>query len=215
MPHIFRKETILKYEDCYETLFEAKWDGMLIRNYESYSFLKKHHYQKHIVTDYNLYQFNRYAKDFWIQQGVECTTAPLELHVKELEEVGLEQSELVVYGYFPMMVSAQCIKKTMEGCNRQKGEVVLKDRYQKTFSVKNLCDYCYNMIYNTLPVVLTDQVEDVIKLNPRAMRLHFTLEDAQSMKRVLNLYEDAFYIRVKNIEPDIEFTRGHFKRGIK
>ena len=59
-----------------------------------------------IVTDYNLYQFNRYAKKFWMEEEVEATTAPLELNYNELREVGLESSELVVYGHVPMMVSA-------------------------------------------------------------------------------------------------------------
>ena len=104
---------------------------MLIRNYESYQFLKAHGYQGNIVTDYNLYQFNRYAKKFWMEEEVEATTAPLELNYNELREVGLESSELVVYGHVPMMVSAQCVTKTVAGCRKEKGILVMKDRYQK------------------------------------------------------------------------------------
>ena len=37
----------------------------------------------------------------------------------------------------------------------------MKDRYQKEFFVKNNCDYCYNIIYNSLPVVLTDQKQEI------------------------------------------------------
>ncbi len=215
MPHIFRKETILKYEEAYSNLLGVSWDGVLIRNYESYAFLKNHGYSGKIVTDYNLYQFNKYAKEFWKNEMIESTTAPLELNFKELKEVGLENSELVVYGYFPMMVSAQCVKKTTEGCKKQKGQIFIKDRYQKQFAVKNHCDYCYNIIYNTAPVVLTDQKMEIIELNPKAIRLHFTTENRQSMRKIMELYNEVFYKGKQPIEPDFEFTRGHFKRGIK
>ena len=215
MPHIFRKETILKYEEAYDNIMKASWDGVLIRNYESYAFLKNHGYSGKIVTDYNLYQFNKYAKEFWKNEMIESTTAPLELNFKELKEVGVENSELVVYGYFPMMVSAQCVKKTTEGCKKQKGLIFIKDRYHKQFAVKNHCDYCYNIIYNTAPVVLTDQKMEIIELNPKAIRLHFTTENRQSMRKIMELYNEVFYKGGQAIEPEFEFTRGHFKRGIK
>ena len=215
MPHIFREETIRNYDKAYTNIIEAEWDGLLIRNYESYAFLKNHGYTGNIVVDYNLYQFNRYAKDFWKNEKIESTTAPLELNFKELKEVGMENSELVVYGYFPMMISAQCVKKTTEGCKKEKGQVFIKDRYHKQFAVKNNCDYCYNIIYNTAPVVLTDQKVEIIELNPKAIRLHFTTENRQSMRRIMALYNEVFCKDGQAIEPDFEFTRGHFKRGIK
>ena len=215
MPHIFRKETIRKYEEHYEQIFMQNWDGVLIRNYESYEFLRTHSYKGNIITDYNLYQFNSYAKNFWMNEQVESTTAPLELNYRELQDVGVENSELIVYGYLPMMVSAQCIRKTTEGCKKQKGILTFKDRYQKIFSVKNHCDYCYNMIYNTAPLVLTDQKSEILTLNPKALRLNFTIEDRKTMKDILRLYEDVFVKGLPGWEPDVEFTRGHFKRGIK
>ena len=91
----------------------------------------------------------------------------------------------------------------------------IKDRYNKQFLVKNNCDYCYNIIYNTAPVVLTDQKMEIIELNPKAMRLHFTTESREMMKRILDLYDEVFYRDGQPIEPNFEFTRGHFKRGIK
>ena len=215
MPHIFRTDANVKYEACYAHIFEAAWDGVLIRNYESYQFLKAHGYQGNIVTDYNLYQFNRYAKKFWMEEEVEATTAPLELNYNELREVGLESSELVVYGHVPMMVSAQCVTKTVAGCRKEKGILVMKDRYQKEFFVKNNCDYCYNIIYNSLPVVLTDQKQEIEDLMPKAMRLQFTVEKKENVRKVLDLYRAVFLENQAAREPDMEFTRGHFKRGIK
>lgn len=215
MPHIFRQDSIQRYESHYAHIFLEDWDGVMVRNYESYAFLKKQGYAKKIVTDYNMYQFNQSAKEFWLEQGVESTTAPFELNDRELSDVGLEQSELIVYGYQPMMVSAQCVKKTTQGCNRNREKLVLKDRYQKDFMVQCFCDSCYNVIYNTAPMMLCDQVESIYHLQPKAIRMHFTVEDGNSMEELLALYEDAFYVKKRNVEPKMEFTRGHFKRGIK
>ncbi len=215
MPHIFRATTKKCYEKSYDNLIEADWDGMLVRNIESYVFLKQHNYQKAIVTDHHLYQFNRYSKEFWLNEGVSSLTAPLELNYVELQEVGLDNSELVVYGYLPMMVSAQCVVNTMKGCKKNPETIFIKDRLQKEFAVKNKCDYCYNIIYNTAPLVLTDQKEEVFSLSPKAIRLAFTIEDKKTTEKILNMYGDIFVNDEDGIEPDFAFTRGHFKRGIK
>lgn len=215
MPHIFRSNTRKKYEAAFQNLKNQAWDGMLVRNLESYEFLLEHGYQGNIVTDYSIYQFNQEAKQFWGNENVESFTAPLELNYRELKDVGLENSEFIIYGYFPMMVSAQCITKTTKGCKKQKGRLVLTDRYQKKFTVKNHCDYCYNVIYNTAPVVLLDQTAEIMDLAPKALRLHFTIEDKTRVKEILEMYENVFLKGDTYKEPVIEFTRGHFKRGIK
>ena len=215
MPHIFRGNTRKKYEAAFQNLKNQAWDGMLVRNHESYEFLLEHGYQGNIVTDYSIYQFNQEAKQFWENENVESFTAPLELNYRELKDVGLENSELIIYGYLPMMVSAQCITKTTKGCKKQKGRLGLTDRYQKKFTVKNHCDYCYNVIYNTAPVVLLDQTAEIMDLAPKALRLHFTIEDKTRVKEILEMYENVFLKGDTYKEPVIEFTRGHFKRGIK
>ncbi len=215
MPHIFRSKTRKKYEEFYRTLRNQAWDGILVRNCESYEFLLEHGFQGNIVTDYSVYQFNTYAKRFWQEEKIEAFTAPLELNYRELKDAGLENSELVVYGYFPMMVSAQCVMKTTKGCRHEKGRLTFTDRYQKEFTVKNHCDYCYNMIYNTAPVVLLDQKTEIQDLNPKALRLHFTIENPDEVRNILNMYEKVFLQGDSCLEPGIEFTRGHFKRGIK
>ncbi len=215
MPHIFRSETRKIYEKFYNKLVNQAWDGVLVRNCESYEFLLEHGFGGNLVTDYSVYQFNTYAKRFWQEEKIEAFTAPLELNYRELKDVGLENSELVVYGYFPMMVSAQCVMKTTKGCRHEKGRLKFTDRYQKEFTVKNHCDYCYNVIYNTAPVVLLDQIAEIEDLKPKALRLHFTIESASEVKRILEMYEKGFLQGDSTEELGIEFTRGHFKRGIK
>lgn len=91
----------------------------------------------------------------------------------------------------------------------------MKDRCQKSFQVKNCCEECYNIIYNTAPVVLIDQKREIERLAPAALRLAFTLEDEQRTRQMLALYQEVFLNKAEIGELPFEFTRGHFKRGIK
>lgn len=209
MPYIFREDARRKYAEAYESIFGCMWDGVLIRNYESFGFLKEHGYTGNIVTDYNLYQFNRYGQEFWADQGTNGFTAPLELTEQELADLNLSCGEIVVYGYLPMMVSAGCVKKTLGKCRKESGRTTITDRYRKEFVVKNECDYCYNVMYNYVPLYLADKMYEVRKLKSAGMRLMFTLENAQEVQKVLEMYEEETSC------PDGEFTRGHWKKGIK
>ena len=215
MPHIMKSGTRRLYERRYRDILGAAWDGILIRNFESLELLREHQYAGVIVTDCNLYQFNQQAKAFWQNQRIDSFTAPLELNYRELRELNLHQGELIVYGHLPMMVSAQCIRKTMGQCTGKRGCEVLVDRYQKAFPVKNQCGACYNVIYNAEPLILTDQYEEISNLSPKALRLQFTIENGTQVKKILELYEDVFLKKRQSKEPPMAFTRGHFKRGIK
>ncbi len=214
-PHIFRSDTKKVFESNYEQFLSCGFDGVLIRNMESFQFLKEHKYEGKIVTDHNLYHFNKQAKAFWEKAGIDSFTAPFELNYKELNDVGLENGELIIYGYQPMMVSAQCVLNTTKGCQKKKDRLTFMDRYHKSFTVKNLCDYCYNVIYNTAPLSLADQKKEIDELGPKAVRLHFTIENAAETRTILNLFEDVFIRENEFRETEFEFTRGHFKRGIK
>ena len=120
-----------------------------------------------------------------------------------------------MYGYLQMMVSAQCIHKTTEKCTHQSGYTKMTDRYNKQFTAKNCCDYCYNIIYNAEPLCLLEQKEDILRLNPRELRLHFTVENGKETEKILNQFADVF-VKNKEVEAfEKAFTRGHFKRGVK
>lgn len=214
MARIFRERAESLYEKAVSELVKL-FDGVLIRNLESYLFLKNHSYERSVVLDSNLYQWNKEACSFWLKDGIERATAPLELNYRELMELGIESMELVVYGYLPVMITAGCIRKNTEGCLAQRGQMIISDRYQKQFLVKNECIYCYNVIYNTDPVMLLDQKDEIQELMPCALRLSFTSENGETVEKILKKYEDVFIWNKDAVMPEGGFTRGHFKRGVK
>ena len=209
MPYIFRERTRKQYETAYNRIFGAGWDGILIANYESFAFLKEHGYTGRIMTDYNLYEFNQESRKFWKEKGVFEFTAPVELTERELQDLRVKDGEVIVYGYLPMMVSAGCIQKTTRGCQKKSGQTTITDRYRNPFVVKNECDYCYNILYNYVPLYLGDRMEEVYQIGPGRIRLMFTTERQQEVRQILGAYFEGKEL------PEGTYTRGHWKRGIK
>ena len=209
MPYIFRERTRKQYEAAYNRIFEAGWDGILIANYESFAFLKEHGYTGRIMTDYNLYEFNQESRKFWKEKGVFEFTAPVELTERELQDLRVKDGEVIVYGYLPMMISAGCIQKTTRGCLKKSGQTTITDRYRNPFVVKNECDYCYNILYNYVPLYLGDRMEEVYQIGPGRIRLMFTTERQQEVRQILSAYFEGKEL------PEGTYTRGHWKRGIK
>ena len=209
MPYIFRERTRKQYEAAYNRIFGAGWDGILIANYESFAFLKEHGYTGRIMTDYNLYEFNQESRKFWKEKGVFEFTAPVELTERELQDLRVKDGEVIVYGYRPMMISAGCIQKTTRGCLKKSGQTTITDRYRNPFVVKNECDYCYNILYNYVPLYLGDRMEEVYQIGPGRIRLMFTTERQQEVRQILSAYFEGKEL------PEGTYTRGHWKRGIK
>lgn len=209
MPYIFRERTRKQYEAAYNRIFGAGWDGILIANYESFAFLKEHGYTGRIMTDYNLYEFNQESRKFWKEKGVFEFTAPVELTERELQDLRVKDGEVIVYGYFPMMISAGCIQKTTRGCLKKSGQTTITDRCRNPFVVKNECDYCYNILYNYVPLYLGDRMEEVYQIGPGRIRLMFTTERQQEVRQILSAYFEGKEL------PEGTYTRGHWKRGIK
>ena len=209
MPYIFRERTRKQYEAAYNRIFGAGWDGILIANYESFAFLKEHGYTGRIMTDYNLYEFNQESRKFWKEKGVFEFTAPVELTERELQDLRVKDGEVIVYGYLPMMISAGCIQKTTRGCLKKSGQTTITDRYRNPFVVKNECEYCYNILYNYVPLYLGDRMEEVYQIGPGRIRLMFTTERQQEVRQILSAYFEGKEL------PEGTYTRGHWKRGIK
>lgn len=214
-PHIFRKEAREQYASaqCLQAL--ELFDGVLFRNYEEYVFLRDHQYSREIRPDFCVYTFNRWAREFWRQHGVEKDTAPLELNDRELAKRGCGHSQILVYGHLPVMVSAQCLRKNTEGCSKKSGLLSLRDRMGKEFPVKNNCTFCYNTIYNQVPLSLFDNRRELDTLKPESLRLSFTVESPEKTKAIAGAFVSKFLLGEEEAWTFGDFTRGHFKRGVE
>ena len=146
---------------------------------------------------------------------MEHDTLPLELNDRELKERGCGASELIAYGYLPLMITAGCLHKTVEGCDRKEGKRMLTDRYKKEFPAVNYCRYCYNVIYNSEPLSLLNSGNEIKRLAPAVLRLCFTWEDRKETRRVLERYIRVFCKGEKSDKTEESYTKGHLKRGVQ
>ncbi|MEY8426189.1 DUF3656 domain-containing protein [Lachnospiraceae bacterium 46-15] len=215
LPRIFRADAKALYSR-HESLKALEiFDGVLFRNYEEFFFLLECGYAKARIPDYNMYTYNRYAEEFWKERGITQTTAPLELNDRELAVRGCKNSEILVYGHLPMMVSAQCVRKNIDKCQKQSGLLYLKDRKGKRFPVKNNCCFCYNVIYNHVPLALFGNKKELDALAPVSLRLSFTVESPEKAAGIAQAFAEKF-VEGRNAGYDFgDFTRGHFKRGVE
>ena len=95
---------------------------------------------------------------------------------------------MLVYGRIPVMTSTQCLKKSAGHCQKTPDLFKVRDRKGKEFPVKNCCSYCYNVIYNSVPVSLHGWSEEVRKCSPASVRLAFTTESNKEAAAVSLLH---------------------------
>ncbi len=165
-------------------------------------------------TDSSLYAFNRYAKKYLYHLGACKVTLPYELNYHELKKLADMNDELVIYGYVPLMVSAGCLNKNFNQCLKGSNEILnLRDRRGATFTAMCCCNFCYNIIYNCVPVSLLGVHDKVLNINTRHYRINLTIEDAVTAAQVLEQYIKVFYNH-EDYDEISDFTRGHFNRGV-
>lgn len=191
-----------------------EFDGAMVKNLESLLLLRESGFSKPVDTGASAYAWNRRAAAFWQELADGLAEAPLELNARELLDLDRGRMLLPVYGYLPVMVSAGCIRKHTKGCAGKSGWTHMTDRYRKKFMVRSECLYCYNVIYNSDPLVLIGQEREIESLAPAALLCGFTWESKGRTKEVLELFQGWIS---SGEAPGWEggYTRGHFKRGVK
>lgn len=214
MPRIFRSQAEQFFLAHMEELKNAGFDAIGVGSMEEPGFLRKHLPEMKQYFDHGMYVFNHRAEKAMKAYGASRVTLPVELNARELSDAGV-RGELIVYGYLPMMVSAQCVKKTMEGCTGRPEVLYLRDRKGKAFPVKNQCRFCFNTIYNESPLSLLGLSGEAARLSPAAYRIILTLEDRETAKRVLRSFYEEYMEGKRQDPPSGNFTRGHFKRGVE
>ena len=209
------------WETCRQWL-DNGMRGFLVRNLESYGMLSLHGWQEYCILDASMYTWNNEAVAFWQDQKVLRNTVPYELNEKELLHRNNSDSEMIIYGNIPLMLSAQCVRKNTFKCDCSEKEAILKDRYEKEFSCQCVChpwktgttekeEYCYNILYNSIPLGLLKEARKVLRLGVGYLRLNFTTESPQESNRILQEFLNVY---LHNEIPDEQqYTKGHFKRG--
>ncbi len=212
MPFVFREKARRYFDSVLRDLKENHIIFM-VRNADEIGYLRKNGIYE-FYTDYSVYAFNHPAAEMLSELGAGRITLPYELNYKELLNYSVSNAELVVYGRIPLMISANCLNQTTDSCDGKGKTLILRDRLEKDFPVVNVCNYCYNIIYNNLPLSLLGVCQKVKQLNLQTVRLSFTTENGQETREILEQYCSAF-CDDKEIMEEKPYTRGHFNRGVE
>lgn len=209
LPAVCRDKTYNFLLSKQDLLGQSAISGFVVKNYEELGWCLDKFPDREIITDHNLYTYNDYAVNAYHELNISLDTMPLELNGKEIARRSNADTEMIVYGYYPLMTSAQCVHRNSSKCDKCKQITYLKDRYNKLFPVKNMCNECYNVIYNALPTMLFNDIARLKESKIHNLRLMFTVEDAAETREILSYFENP------SLKRRGEFTNGHYKRGVE
>ena len=202
LPTIFRADSSDYFVSIAKELDKVSFEGFVVKNYEELYLTENLFTGEKVILDHNMYTFNDVSKSAFFEHGVSGDTVPLELNSKEIMHRNNIGSQMIVYGYYPLMTTANCVHKNTKGCDKKQKLIYLKDRYNKSFAVCNNCKECYNTIYNSLPTMLTKNIGKLKEAGIRSFRYSFTIETPKQIKAVMD-------------DKVAEYTNGHYKRGVE
>ena len=233
-------ERISRYEEkpadlrtSTDKIFEIKnLDGIIVQNLDSFAYTlrkinKTANEKLKVELNYTMNCYNDETKkvhqNLYNEKRKNASevpllfTAPVELNIYELSEVGYDT--FIIYSYIDTMVTANCLRKNLSEAheptckyrfnfeNVHDFSSYIIDRKGKKLHYKTYCKYCYNKIFNTEPLYLLDKIDELAncrgELYEPTYRIDFSFENESEVRNILN----------KKIPES--FTRGHFKNSIK
>ncbi len=198
LPRVLRQNRREVFDKLLLRIAYCKADGLLVRNLEELAMAQNGMFSGYrLVADHSLYAWNNAARSV-ITDTADEFTAPLELDCRELAPLDADKMEMMVYGYIPVMVSAQCVKKTLEKCDGNMSEIVIYDRKNAPYRVSSQCRFCHSVMYYSRPLYILEHGREI---HTRRWRYDFTVETKQQMLDVLKAGPG-------------DYTTGHFQRGV-
>ncbi|WP_029232718.1 peptidase U32 family protein [Butyrivibrio sp. VCB2006] len=217
-----------------ETGDSKGFSGVLVRNLEQLGFIKAQDYKGLIITDYGVYVWNNQAAallqelaDAKKSLDIAEISVPLELTIHEAKELSRALDGNVniprtynIYGRTPMMVSAGCVKKTLDKCsgklhefNREKMNLV--DRMGNVLPVTTNCRNCYNVIWNAHPTSLHKKLDNIRNMELfDHFRIDLTTESMEESTLVCGAYLHGNQSAFDALDQK-GYTTGHFKREVE
>jgi len=162
-----------------------------------------------IRGDFGLNAFNSHSLTVLSAAGLLSATASFELRLAQVRDMAkCMDTELIVYGRLPLMVSDQCIIKEASGrCSCEKS-ASMSDRMGSVFPVVREFG-CRNVVLNAHKLFLGDKMEDVNSCGLWAARLMFTTEGPREVLQVVKAYLGQNEYKPNGI------TRGLYYRGVE
>ena len=158
--------------------------------------------------DFGLNAFNSYTLGVLKDAGFLSATASFELRLTQIKAMAKPlDTELIIYGRLPLMVSDQCIIRHSAGRCACQTPGQLADRMGSVFPVVKEFG-CRNVIYNAHKLYLADKRDDLYALGLWGLRMLFTTESPRECVEVAK-----GYLGITDYKPNV-LTRGLYYRGV-
>ena len=189
---------------------------------------------KDLNIDYYLNAFNSETINYFKEIGATTLCISQELNLCEIKETlkytDLE-TEAVVYGYTPLMITEYCpmgvivrdCKKDKRVAKCKESTYALRDLKNEQFRVSQDV-FCRSTIYNSKVTCILDNLEELSEIGINLFRLDFTLEDGKTVTEVINAYKEVLEndyrlgsksTSLYNKLDKIGITSGHYYKGVE
>ena len=172
------------------------------------------------VADFSLNAANELAVAFFKQRGALRVTASYDLSFDQLDDLLLAVPrswlEIVIHQHIPMFHMEHCVfcaflspgtDKTNCGRPCDHHDVKLRDRVGKEHPLKADVG-CRNTLFNAVPQTAAEYLPRLLARGARHLRIEFLDDEADSVTRILGLYQDAIAGRrdAKNLWRELKAT---------
>lgn len=237
----YKKEIYLStdkimYEDSLGELekniksLERDLDGISVSNIGTFKYIKDR-FDLDIHGDMGLNIFNSYSLDYLNKEGIRSLTLSPELTLTQIKNIGEKSNanlEAIVYGRLPVMTMKYCPMSLVKGCKDDKdckdcnfsSGYKIKDRMNIEFPMERKGSF--TTIYNSVPIMVLDNLESIYANGVNMARLDFTSEE-EDIKYIQEVFYDFSrgnidIERARDIiteyRIDHDITNGHYFRGI-
>lgn len=180
--------------------------------------ISKYNDKTKLIGDYKINIMNSKAIEFYADY-LDIPVISLELNRRELKDTCKNYTGNIgytIYGKTELMINEYCVigstaggKSSNTPCNRicERENFVLVDRIKEKFSV--ITDkYCRTHLYNSVPLNLIKEREDLNNIGINKFIVEFTDEDSSQCENVLMWISEG-------VEFSLNSTKGHYKRGVE
>ena len=193
LPRIWRAYIQDNCKTDLQKCLENEIDGFLVSNPGQYHMLKN--CGKELALDFTANVLNSRTVDFWENLGLKSIALSVEMSRDEINALPDHScTELLAYGYIPLMVTHQCpignfVGKKQSGmycAKRGHSEEYLLRSGKDVFRMETDCDSCLCTITTSRPLDIRD---DLNSFKVKILRLNFTSESGNETTQILKKFD--------------------------
>lgn len=205
-------------------------ESVQVGNYGSINYFK----DKKLNIDYYLNAFNSETINYYKEIGADTLCISQELNINEIKET-IKYTDIniesVVYGYTPLMITEYCpMGVIVRDCKKDKRVAKCKEsiyalRNSKGDEFRVSQDiFCRSTIYNSNVTCMLDNLYELHEIGINVLRLDFTLEDKETVKEVIEAYQEVLSndyklatkaTKLYNKLDEKGTTAGHYYKGVE